>query len=61
MIATHQSERPAASKAEQAQRLFVEMLAAASQHGFYGTTRLELVVQDGHIQHMRVAVERVVK
>lgn len=53
--------RPAASKVEQAQHLFIEMLKVASERGFYGSTRLELVVQDGHIQNLRVTVERVVK
>lgn len=61
MITRTPQQPPPASKAQQAERAFVEMLKAASQRGFYGTTSLVLVVQDGHIQNLRVSVERVIK
>ena len=38
-----------------ARRAFEEMLAAATRRGFYGT------VQDGHVQHVRVRLEKSVE
>jgi hypothetical protein len=61
MIASTTHQPPHASKAQQAERAFLDMLKAASERGFYGTTSLVLVVQDGHIQNLRVSVERVIK
>lgn len=49
------------SKAEQAQTAFAQLLAEASRRGFYGTAGLTLSIQDGHIQHIRVALERMIK
>ena len=49
------------TKEEHARREFVRLLEAASTRGFYGTASLSLVVQDGHIQQMRVSTERMVK
>ncbi len=46
---------------EQAQAEFARLVEAAQSRGFYGTASLTLVVQDGHIQHLKVAVERMVK
>jgi hypothetical protein len=37
---------------------FAKLVAEALQRGFYGTTSLVLNVQDGRIQHIRVAVEK---
>ena len=37
------------------------LLEAAATRGFYGTASLTVTVQDGHIQHMKVAVEKMVK
>lgn len=48
-------------KLEQAERAFVELLAEASRSGFYGSASLTIHVQDGHIQHVRVASERLLK
>ncbi|MCC6493096.1 MAG: hypothetical protein IT424_08740 [Pirellulales bacterium] len=48
-------------KREQAQAEFAKLLAAAETRGFHGTASVTVVVQDGHIQHMRVAVERMVR
>ena len=48
----------AASKLAQAEAEFARLVAQASQRGFHGTTSLVLSVQDGRIQHIRVAVEK---
>ena len=37
------------------------LLAAAETRGFHGTASITLSVQDGHIQHLRVAVDRMVR
>jgi hypothetical protein len=49
------------NKVEQAEEAFVRLLADASRRGFYGTAGLTLSIQDGHIQHIRVAVEKMIK
>lgn len=49
------------SKAEQAQREFVRLLTDASQRGFHGTAGITLSLQDGHIQHLKVHLERMIK
>lgn len=54
------SEQPT-SKAQLAERSFAELLAAASRRGFYGAASLTLNVQDGHIQHVKIATERMVR
>ncbi len=56
---TQADARP--SKAEQAETAFARLMADASRRGFYGTAGLSLSIQDGHIQHIRVAVERMIK
>ncbi len=48
------------SKKAQAQAEFAKLLAAETR-GFHGTASITLSVQDGHIQHLRVAVERMVR
>ena len=48
-------------KREQAQVEFARLLAAAATRGFYGTASLTLIVQDGHIQNLRISTERMVK
>ena len=50
-----------ANKAEQAEEAFVRLLADASRRGFFGTAGLTLSIQDGRIQHIRVALERMIK
>lgn len=52
---------PKTSKAEEAQAAFVQMLLDASQRGFHGTATLTIALQDGHIQNIRVAMERMIK
>jgi len=48
-------------KAEQATSAFAQLMADASRRGFYGTAGLTLSIQDGRIQNIRVAVERMIK
>ncbi len=38
-----------------------QVLEQARQRGFYGTAGLVLSIQDGHIQHIRLNVERMMK
>jgi hypothetical protein len=49
------------NKVEQAETAFAQLLADASRRGFYGTAGLTLSIQDGRIQHIRVALERMIK
>jgi hypothetical protein len=49
------------SKLQQAEAAFAQLVAEASRRGFYGTAGLTLSVQDGTIQHVRVAMERMIK
>lgn len=37
------------------------LLATVCQQGFHGTATLTVSLQDGHVQHVRVASERVVR
>lgn len=46
---------------ERAAAEFAKLLAAAETRGFYGTASIVLNVQDGHIQHLRISVDRMVK
>lgn len=49
------------SKSQQAQQEFAKLLATASTRGFHGTAGLTLSIQDGHIQHLKINVEKMVK
>jgi len=49
------------NKVEQAEEAFARLLADASRRGFFGTAGLTLSIQDGRIQHIRVALERMIK
>jgi len=49
------------SKVEQAASAFAQLMADASRRGFYGTAGLTLSIQDGRIQHIRVAMEKMIK
>ncbi len=53
--------RPKPTWRERAESEFAKLLAAAQTRGFYGTATFTLNVQDGSIQHLRVAVDRMVK
>ncbi|MEO0529627.1 MAG: hypothetical protein AAF266_03515 [Planctomycetota bacterium] len=48
-------------KAGDAEAAFVALMAEASRRGYYGTVSLTLNVQDGAIQHVRVATDRLVR
>ena len=48
-------------KASQAQQEFAKLLSTASIRGFHGTAGITLSVQDGHIQHLKIHLERMVK
>lgn len=49
------------SKSQQAQQEFAKLLATASTRGFHGTAGITLAIQDGHIQHLKINVEKMVK
>jgi len=48
-------------KASQAEQEFAKLLSAAQAPGFYGTASLTVNLQDGHIQHLRIAIDRMIK
>ena len=48
-------------KLDQVETVLSELLAETLRRGFYGKAVLELVIQDGTIQHLRRAVERIEK
>jgi hypothetical protein len=60
MQAVVQAE-PQGTKLEQAETAFAQLVADASRRGFYGTAGLTLSIQDGRIQHIRLAMERMIK
>ena len=60
MIQAHETNAKV-SKRTQAQAEFAKLLAAAETRGFHGMASITLSVQDGHIQHLRVAVDRMVR
>jgi uncharacterized protein with FMN-binding domain len=60
MITTHEPRLKVDQRAR-AEAEFAKLLSAAAARGFYGTASITVAVQDGHIQNMRVAVERLVK
>jgi hypothetical protein len=56
---THSITPGNAKKVAQLQAILAEMLAESLRRGFFGTTAIELSVQDGTIQHIRRMVERI--
>ncbi|HZZ27135.1 MAG TPA: hypothetical protein VFE46_03935 [Pirellulales bacterium] len=48
-------------KISQVEAALAELLAETLRRGFHGKALLELVIQDGTIQHLRRAVERIEK
>jgi hypothetical protein len=56
-----QENRMEPTKRAQAQAEFTKLLSAAETRGFHGTASITVSVQDGHIQHLRVAVDRMVR
>jgi hypothetical protein len=61
MIQTRTQSMPQGNKIEQIEAALAKLLADLSQRGFYGEAGLTLSVQDGRIQHIRVAMERMIK
>jgi hypothetical protein len=61
MIQTRMPTKPQNNKIEQAETALAKLLADSSQRGFHGEAVLTLSVQDGVIQHIRVALERMIK
>jgi len=56
------SERtPKTDRRHQAQAEFDKLLQLAAARGFYGTASLTVCVQDGAIQHLKVAVDRMIR
>lgn len=49
------------SKEDQAKQLLAELLAIANRRGFYGDVSLSAIVQDGHIQHLKISTERMIR
>ena len=58
---TRNNAKQPTDKAAEAEAEFAKLLAAAQTRGFYGTASLTLNLQDGHIQHLRVSMDRMVK
>jgi hypothetical protein len=52
---------PKSNWRERAAAEFAKLLAAAETRGFYGTASIVLNVQDGRIQYLRIAVDKMVK
>ena len=61
MIQTRVQTTPQMNKIAQVETALAKLLADSSQRGFYGEAGITLSVQDGVIQHIRVAVERMIK
>jgi hypothetical protein len=53
--------KPKVNQRARAEAEFAKLLAAAETRGFYGTASITVSVQDGCIQHLRIAVDRLVK
>jgi hypothetical protein len=61
MIQTRVQTTPQGNKIEQIESALAKLIADLSQRGCYGEAGLTLSVQDGRIQHIRVAIERMIK
>lgn len=61
MIQTRVNTTPQQNKIQQVETALTKLLADSSQRGFYGEAAITLSVQDGVIQHIRVAMERMIK
>ena len=61
METTINSTRGNRIKIGQVEAVLAELLAETLRRGFHGKAVLELVIQDGTIQHLRRAVERIEK
>jgi uncharacterized protein with FMN-binding domain len=61
MIETRAATTPQMNMIQRVEQALAQVLAEASRRGFYGEAGLTMSVQDGRIQHIRVAVERMIK
>ncbi len=61
MIQTRVQTTPQLNMIERVEQALAQLLADASRRGFYGEAGLTLSVQDGRIQHIRVAIDRMIK
>jgi uncharacterized protein with FMN-binding domain len=61
MIETRVETTPHLNKVQQVEVALANLIAEASRRGFYGTVAVNLSVQDGHIQHIRLTTERMIK
>lgn len=53
--------KPKSSPRAKAEAEFAKLLAAVESRGFYGTASITVNVQDGAIQHLRIAIDKLVK
>jgi hypothetical protein len=61
MIERTVTTTPQLNMIDRVEQALAQLLADASRRGFYGEAGITLSVQDGHIQHIRVALERMIK
>jgi hypothetical protein len=61
MIDSTVNTTPQRNKIDQLEVELAKLIADASRRGFYGEAGITLSVQDGRIQHIRVAVEKMIK
>jgi NAD dependent epimerase/dehydratase family enzyme len=61
MIQSRVQTTPQLNMIERVEQALAQLLADASRRGFYGEAGLTLSIQDGRIQHIRVAIERMIK
>lgn len=61
MIQSRVQTTPQQNKIQQVENALAKLLADSSQRGFYGEAGITLSVQDGVIQHIRVAMVRMIK
>ncbi len=58
MIQTRVETTPQKNMIDRVEQALAQLLADASSRGFYGEAGITMSVQDGRIQHVRVAIER---
>ncbi len=61
MIDTRVQTTPQKNMIDRVEQALAQILADALRRGFYGEAGLTLSVQDGRIQHIRVAMEKMIK
>ncbi len=61
MIERTVTTTPHLNMIDRVEKALAQLLADASRRGFYGEAAITLSVQDGRIQNIRVAMERMIK